>query len=95
MNAYILSSKKGLETELEGKTLHEWSKIFLKLSKEGLIKRNKKNRKNQDETIYLKHTQNVIENKKNRAQLLIDQYNIKKNLDFFKNEKENFSYSGL
>ena len=51
MNAYILSSKKGLETELEGKTLHEWSKIFLKLSKKGLIKRNKKNRKNQDETI--------------------------------------------
>ena len=34
--------KKGLETELEGKTLHEWSKIFLKLSKEGLIKEKKK-----------------------------------------------------
>ena len=95
MNAYILSSKQGLETELEGKTLHEWGKIFLKLSKEGLIKRNKKNRKNQDETIYLRHTQNVIKNKKNRAQLLMDQYNVKKNLDFFKNEKENFSYSGL
>ena len=44
---------------------------------------------------YLKHTENVIKNKKNRAQLLIDKYNKNKNLDFFDNEKENFSYSGL
>ena len=63
-------------------------KFFKNYQKRGLIKRNKKNRKNQDETIYLKHTQNVIENKKNRAQLLIDQYNIKKNLDFFKMKKK-------
>ena len=95
MNAYMQSPKKGLETELEGKTLNEWGKIFLDLSKAGLIKRGKKNKKNQDETIYLKHTENVLKNKKNRAQLLIDKYNKNNNLDFFKNEKENFSHSGL
>jgi len=95
MNAYIDSPKKGLETVLEGKTLYEWSKIFLQLSKDGLIKRGEKNKKNLDETIYLKHTENVIKNKKNRAQLLIDRYNKHKNLDLFDNEKENFSYSGL
>ena len=38
---------------------------------------------------------NVINNKKNRAQLLLDQYKKTKNLDFFNNEKENFSYSGF
>ena len=95
MNAYILSPEKGLETELEGKTLHEWGKIFLELSKSGLIKRDKKNKKQQDETIYLSHTENVIKEKKNRAQFLIDKYKKNNNLDFFNNEKENFSYSGL
>ena len=37
----------------------------------------------------------IIKNKKNRAQLLLDQYNKTNNLDFFKNEKENFNYSGF
>ena len=37
----------------------------------------------------------LLQNKKNRAQLLLEQYNKTKNLDFFKNEKENFSYSGF
>ena len=95
MNAYLISPEKGLETDLEGKKLYEWSKIFLNLAKEGLLKRNQTNSKGKNETIYLNHTENVIKNKKNRAQLLIEQYNKNKNLDFFKNEKENFSYSGF
>ena len=95
MNAYIESPKKGLETELEGKKLYEWGKIFLDLSKKGLIERKQVNAKREDETVYLKHVENVIKNKKNRAQLLLDQYNKTNNLDFFKNEKENFNYSGF
>ena len=95
MNAYLDSPKKGLETELEGKKLYEWGAIFLELAKQGLKKRKKINSKNNDETVYLQHVQNVVKNKKNRAQLLIEQYNKTKNLDFFKNEKENFSYSGF
>ena len=58
-------------------------------------KKKKINSKGNDETVYLKHVQNVVNNKKNRAQLLLDQYNKTQNLDFFKNEKENFSYSGF
>ena len=95
MNAYIESPKKGLDTELEGKKLYEWGKIFLDLSKKGLIERNVINSKGNNETIYLKHVENVINNKKNRAQLLLDKYNKTNNLDFFKNEKENFNYSGF
>jgi glutamate--cysteine ligase len=95
MNAYLESPKKGLETELEGKKLHEWGTIFLKLANQGLINRKKMNSKGNDETVYLKHVQNVVKNKKNRAQLLLEQYEKNKNLDFFKNERENFSYSGF
>ena len=95
INAYLQAPQKGLETELEGKKLHEWSVIFLELAKKGLIKRKKMNLKGNDETVYLKHVQNVVNNKKNRAQLLLEQYDKTQNLDFFKNEKENFSYSGF
>ena len=95
INAYIESPKKGLDTELEGKKLHEWGKIFLDLAKKGLIERNKVNSKGNNETVYLKHVENVVNNKKNRAQLLLEKFNKTKNLDFFKNEKENFNYSGF
>jgi glutamate--cysteine ligase len=95
MNAYLESPKKGLSTELEGKKLYEWGDIFLKLAKDGLINRKKMNVKNKNETIYLLHTENVIKNRKNRAQLLLDKFEKKENLDFFNDEKEDFSYSGL
>jgi len=95
MNAYLEAPRKGLETELEGKKLYEWGSIFLELAKKGLEKRKKLNSKNNDETVYLKHVENVVKNKKNRAQLLLEQYDKTQNLDFFKNEKENFSYSGF
>ena len=83
INAYIESPKKGLDTELEGKKLHEWGKIFLDLAKKGLIERNKTNSKGNNETVYLKHVENVVNNKKNRAQLLLEKYNKKKKLRFF------------
>ena len=95
MNAYLESPKKGLSTELEGKKLYEWGDIFLKLAKDGLNNRKKMNVKNKNETIYLLHTENVIKNRKNRAQLLLDKFEQKENLDFFNDEKEDFSYSGL
>ena len=95
MNAYLESPKTGLLTELEGKKLYEWGKIFLDLAKSGLQNRKKMNSNNKDETIYLLHTENVIKNRKNRAQLLLDRFQETKNLDFFNDEKEDFSYSGL
>ena len=95
MDAYFESPKKGLETELEGKKLHEWGNIFFDIASRGLIERKQVNSKGNDETVYLKHVENVIKNKKNRAQLLLEQYKKTNNLDFFKNEKENFNYSGF
>jgi glutamate--cysteine ligase len=95
MNAYLDAPKKGLETELEGKKLYEWGEIFLKMAKEGLTNRKKMNSNNKDETIYLQHVENVIKSRKNRAQLLIEKYEKKRNLDFFNDEKENFSHSGF
>ena len=95
MEAYLKSPKQGLDTELKGRKLHDWGKIFLDLAKKGLIQRKRINSKGNDETVYLKHVQNVVKNKKNRAQLLLEQYDKTQNLDFFNNEKENFSYSGF
>ena len=37
----------------------------------------------------------IIKNKKNRAEMLIEQFNKTKNLNFLVNHDENFSYSGF
>ena len=95
MEAYLQSPKKGLETELRGKKLYQWGKIFLDIAKSGLIKRKELNSNGKDETIYLKHLEDIIDRKTNRAQLLLEQFNKQGNLDFFNNAKEDFSYSGL
>jgi glutamate--cysteine ligase len=95
MKAYLQSPQKGLETELGGKKLHQWGKIFLEIAKSGLIKRKELNSNGKDETIYLKHLEDIINRKTNRAQLLLEQFNKQGNLDFFNNAKEDFSYSGL
>jgi len=95
MKAYLNSPKQGLETELKGKKLYEWGKIFLNIAKKGLNKRKEMNSSNKDETIYLKHVENIIDRKTNRAQLLLEQFNKQGNLDFFSHAKEDFSYTGL
>ena len=95
MNAYLDSPKKGLSTELAGKKLYEWGEIFLKLSQTGLLERKKLNESGKDETIYLKHIEDIIRKKTNRAQLLLNKFKLTNNLDFFDNEKEDFSYSGF
>jgi glutamate--cysteine ligase len=95
IEAYLQSPKKGLETELGGKKLYQWGKIFLDIGKSGLIKRKELNSSGKDETIYLKHLEDIIDRKTNRAQLLLEQFNKQGNLDFFNNAKEDFSYSGL
>ncbi len=95
MNAYFNAPKQGLNTLLHNKKLIEWGKIFLDLSKKGLEKRNEINKNGKNETIYLKHIEEIIKNKKNRAEMLIEQFNKTKNLSFLVNHDENFSYSGF
>ena len=95
MEAYLNSPKQGLNTLLKNKKLIDWGRIFLDLSKKGLEKRNELNKGGKNETIYLKHIEEIIKNKKTRAEMLIEQYNKTKKLDFLINHDENFSYSGF
>jgi glutamate--cysteine ligase len=82
MNAYAESPKKGLSTIIEKKTLLEWGKIFLNLAKKGLEKRSIKNRSGKDETIFLRSIDNIIDNKKSKATIMIEKFNKEKNLEF-------------
>ena len=95
MDAYLNAPKQGLNTLLKNKKLIDWAKIFLDISKKGLDKRNELNKSGKNETIYLKHIEEIIENKKTRAEMLIEQFNKTKNLNFLVNHDENFSYSGF
>jgi glutamate--cysteine ligase len=95
MEAYLNAPKQGLNTLLNNKKLIDWGKIFLDLSKRGLEKRNELNKSGKNETIYLKHIADIIKNKKTRADMLVDQFNKTKNLNFLVNHDENFSYSGF
>ena len=95
LDAYLNSPRQGLNTKLQNKKLIDWAKIFLDLSKKGLEKRNELNKNGKNETIYLKHIEEIIYNKKTRAEILIDQFNNSKDLNFLINHEENFSYSGF
>jgi len=95
MDAYLNAPKQGLNTLLKNKKLIDWAKIFLDISKKGLDKRNELNKSGKNETIYLKHIEEIIKNKKTRAEMLIEQFNKTNNLNFLVNHDENFSYSGF
>ncbi len=95
MQAYLNAPKLGLNATLEGKKLIDWAKIFFDLSKKGLEKRNEVNKSGSNETIYLKHVEEIIKNKKTRAEMLIEEFNKTKSLNFLVNHDENFSYSGF
>ncbi len=95
MEAYLNAPKQGLNTLFNNKRLIDWAKIFLDLSKRGLEKRNELNKSGKNETIYLKHIEEIIKNKKTRAEMLVEQFNKTKNLKFLLNHEENFSYSGF
>ena len=83
MNAYIEAPEKGLNTMINNKSILEWSKILLNLSKKGLQKRNIKNKSGKDESIFLKNIENTLLNKKTKAEKTIEDFNEKKGIDFF------------
>jgi len=82
LNAYAEVPKKGLKTIISNKTLLEWGKIFLTLSKTGLNKRGIKNDKGQDETIFLRSIENILINNNSKAFALIKKFKKQKNLKF-------------
>ena len=87
--AYLDSGKKGFEAELQGKSIHDYVKLFLDLSKKGLEHRKKLNSNNDDESVFLKDLYGFVENKKNLSNILIEEFNkkYKNNLDLIFDEK--------
>ena len=82
LNAYIDAPKKGLNTIINNKTILEWGKIFLDLSKKGLEKRSLKNDSGKDESIFLRSVESIINNNKTKADITIEKFKNKKDLGF-------------
>ena len=82
LNAYIDAPKKGLNTVLNNKTLLEWGKIFLNLSKKGLEKRSIKNNSGKDESIFLRNVESILSNNKTKSEITIEKFEKDKSLEF-------------
>ena len=84
INAYLEAPKKGFNTQLMGKDLLYWASLLLDLSRKGLEKRDLLNKYGKNETLFLNHLQNVIDNKTTNADHMI--------IKFSKNEDLNELY---
>ena len=82
LNAYMEAPKKGLNTIISGKTILEWGKIFLSLSKKGLEKRSVKNDMGKDESIFLRSVEDILTNNKTKADMTIEKFKKDNNLEF-------------
>ncbi|MDC0445882.1 glutamate-cysteine ligase family protein [Candidatus Pelagibacter sp.] len=74
INSYFDAPKKGFNTQLMGKDLLYWSSTLLNLSKKGLENRGIINKHGKDETVFLNHLQNVIDNKTTNADHMISKF---------------------
>ncbi len=81
INAYLDAPKKGFNTQLMGKDLFYWSKILLRISSDGLKKRDIIGKSGSNETNYLKHLEKIIDNKITNADHMIDKFSKKENLN--------------
>ncbi|MDC1032796.1 glutamate-cysteine ligase family protein [Candidatus Pelagibacter sp.] len=84
INAYLEAPKKGFNTQLMGKDLLYWASTLLNLSRKGLDNRDILNQHGKNETSFLNHLQNVIDNKTTNADHMI--------IKFSKNEDLNELY---
>tara|TARA_A100001011_G_scaffold386811_1_gene463399 strand:- start:1 stop:1296 length:1296 start_codon:yes stop_codon:yes gene_type:complete len=81
INAYLEAPQKGFNTQLMGRDLLYWSSELLKLSKKGLEIRDIISKKGNNETVFLNHLQNVIENKTTNADHMIDKFSKNEDLN--------------
>ncbi len=81
INAYLEAPKKGFNTQLMGKDLLYWSSILLDVSRKGLENRDILSKKGNNETVFLKHLQKVIDNKTTNADHMISKFSKNENLD--------------
>ena len=82
LNSYAKVPKDGLNTVIHSKTLLEWGKIFLQLSKEGLQKRSIKNKEGSDESIFLRSIENTLNNNETKAENSIKKFEKGNSLEF-------------
>ena len=81
INAYLDAPKKGFNTQLMGKDLLYWASTLFDLSKKGLEKRDIINRQGKNETLFLKHIQRIIDNKKTNADHMITRFSENEDLN--------------
>jgi glutamate--cysteine ligase len=81
INAYLEAPKKGFNTQLMGKDLLYWASTLLNLSRKGLENRDILNKHGENETLFLNHLQNVIDNKTTNADHMISKFSKNENLD--------------
>tara|TARA_B100001123_G_scaffold147039_2_gene170429 strand:- start:169 stop:1431 length:1263 start_codon:yes stop_codon:yes gene_type:complete len=74
LKAYLDAPKKGLTTEINGKSILEWGKILLNISKKGLADRNFKNKTGKDETIFLKNIKEILQQNKTKADKTLENF---------------------
>ena len=72
--AYLDAPKKGLKTEINGKSILEWGKLLLNISNRGLIDRNFKNKTGNDETIFLKNIEQILQQNKTKAEKTLENF---------------------
>ena len=82
LNAYKEAPIKGLKTTIANKSLLDWGKIFLNLSKKGLQKRAIKNSIGNDESVFLRSIENILINDKNKAEITIEKLKKENDLGF-------------
>jgi glutamate--cysteine ligase len=80
INAYLEAPKKGFNTQLMGKDLLYWARTLLNLSKKGLEFRDILNKYGKNETLFLDHLQNVIDNKTTNADHMINKFSKNEDL---------------
>ena len=81
INAYLEAPQKGFNTQLMGKDLLYWASTLLDLSKKGLESRDILNKHQKNETLFLNHLQEVIDNKKTNADHMINKFLKNENLN--------------
>ena len=80
INAYLEAPQKGLNTQLMGKDLLYWASNLLNLSRKGLENRDILNKSRKNETIFLNHLQNIIDNKTTNADHMISKFSKNEDL---------------
>ena len=80
INAYLEAPKNGFNTQLMGKDLLHWTKLILEISRKGLENRDILNKNNKNESLFLNHLNQIVENKMTNAHHMINKFS-KENLE--------------